>query len=173
MHEDQVREALPERYEVIRGQVHDMTPPPGEPHQRVVGGIYGQLYAQLKGKRCRAYVAPFGVWLDEASGDYVEPDITIICDPAKIKPQGCVGAPDMVVEVLSASTAVKDRAVKRDLYREKGVREYWLVDPVHQTAEVYRFDGGALAAPAVYGPDASVSVGVLDGVVIDLREVFA
>ncbi|SFV05303.1 Uma2 family endonuclease [Alicyclobacillus macrosporangiidus] len=175
MDADQVREALPERYEVIGGKVYDMSPPPAEPHQRIVGAIYAHLYAFLKGKTCRAYVAPFGVWLDEASGDYVEPDIAVICDPAKIQHKGCVGAPDLVIEILSPSTAVKDKSVKRDLYREKGVREYWLVDPMLQTVEVYRFEGpagGPMAAPAVYGAADVVPVGALDGVSVDMRDVF-
>ena len=76
-------------------------------HQSIDGNLYREISSYLKGKSCKSFIAPFGVWLDNASDDYVEPDITIICDPAKIHQKGYVGVPDMVLEVLSLSTAYK------------------------------------------------------------------
>ena len=102
-----------ERYETIDGVIFDMTPSPSEAHQRVTTAIGSLLFSALNGQ-CRTYVAPFDVW---PTGDihdaYVQPDVTVVCDLAKLTAVGCVGAPDLVVEVLSSTTAGKDRKAKR------------------------------------------------------------
>ena len=86
-----------ERWERIDGVIYDLTPPPSSQHQAIVGSLYGEFYTYLKGKHCKAFPAPFGVWLDD------ENDITVVCDPSKIHKKGCVGVPDLVVEGLSPS----------------------------------------------------------------------
>lgn len=174
----EVKESAPkwDRWERIDGVIYDMSPPPSSGHQSVVGNLYGELYAYLKGKTCRAYVAPFAVYLDgTVDGNYVEPDLTIVCDPAKIQTQGCFGAPDMVVEVLSPSTAVKDKGVKLQRYRLSGVREVWIVDPSNQYLEVYQLieeDSNQLFNPTVYAADEVVQVGIFDDLKVSLHDVF-
>jgi Uma2 family endonuclease len=162
-----------ERWERIDNVIYDMTPPPTSEHQSIVSRLQGELYAQLKGKKCRSFVAPFGVWLDgDENGNYVEPDLVVICDSSKIHKKGCVGVPEMVVEVLSPSTALKDKRVKLKRYRLSGVREYWIIDPFNHIVEVYNFSENVFTEPLVYGKDEVVKVGILEDVEINLQDVF-
>ncbi|CAB3396221.1 Uma2 family endonuclease [Kyrpidia spormannii] len=169
---DSRQPVLPERYEVIDGRVYDMSPPPSEIHQRIVTNLLREFSIYLKGRECFAYPTPFGVWWKEDDDEHVEPDITVICDPGKIRPQGCVGAPDLIVEVLGKSTAEKDRGVKMTKYRIAGVREYWIVDPEHETVEVYHWEDNVFQQPDVYGGDGEIPVRIFDDLVIKLRDVF-
>ncbi len=165
-----------DRYELIDGVIYDMTPSPSEAHQRVTTAIGSLLFSGLKG-RCRTYVAPFDVWptgdLKEA---YVQPDVTVICDENKITEAGCVGAPDLVVEVLSPTTAGKDRKAKLRLYQHSGVREYWIVDPVMHTVEVFRPHGENAFLPSetyALSDDEWVPVGITDGMRVMLADIFS
>ena len=161
-----------ERWERIDSVIYDMTPPPSSQHQAIVGNLYGEFYTYLKGKQCKAFPAPFEVWLDDENDNYVEPDITVICDQSKIHPKGCVGVPDLVIEVLSPSTALKDKRVKLRRYRLSGVREYWIVDPLNKIVEVYKFSENVFTEPEVYGKDEIVNDGIFDDLAIDLRNIF-
>ncbi|MCF6093733.1 Uma2 family endonuclease [Microaerobacter geothermalis] len=166
-------EAEFERWERIDGVVYDMTPPPSSDHQKVVSRLQGEFYAYLKGKTCQSFVAPFAVYLDETeNGNYVEPDITIICDPSKIHKKGCIGVPDMVVEVLSPSTAAKDKRTKLKRYRLSGVKEYWIIDPVNQYLEVYKLSENVFTEPQVYANDETVKVGIFEDFKINLHDIF-
>lgn len=125
-----------ERWEIIAGVAYAMAPPSPE-HQRIVLNLSIEFATYLKGKPCEAFIAPFGVTFEKNTNDeknthIVEPDITIICDKAKITPKGCKGAPDLIIEVLSRSTASHDVIRKRRLYENNGVFEYWIVDPSNQ-----------------------------------------
>lgn len=161
-----------ERWERIDGIIYDMTPPPSSQHQSIVGSLYGEFYNYLKGRPCRAFPAPVGVWLDDEDDNYVEPDITVICDPSKIHKKGCVGVPDLVVEVLCPSTALKDKRVKLKRYRLSGVREYWVVDPLNQIVEVYKLSENGFTEPQVFGKDETVKDGIFEGLEINLQEIF-
>ena len=99
----------------------------------------------------------------------VEPDITVVCDPAKLDDRGCKGAPDMVIEIESPSTARYDRILKFNKYREAGVREYWIVDPEERAVFAYTLKNGEYTA-AVYEDTAPAAV--LPGCEIDLGAVF-
>ncbi|MGZ4160478.1 MAG: Uma2 family endonuclease [Neobacillus sp.] len=171
----EVKDVKPEyeRWERIDGVIYDMSPPPTSEHQKIVGNLFGEFHAFLKGKSCRAFPAPFGVWMDEDdNGTYVEPDITIICDPSKIHNKGCVGVPDMVIEVLSPSTALKDKRTKLKKYRVSGVREYWIVDPSHQIVEVYRWSENVFTEPQVYGKDDTIQVGIFEDFECRVADIF-
>jgi len=161
-----------ERWERIDGVIYDMTPPPSSQHQAIVGNLYGEFYTYLKGRQCKAFPAPFGVWLDDANDIYVEPDITVVCDQSKILKKGCVGAPDLVVEVVSPSTALKDKRVKLKRYRLSGVREYWIVDPFNQIVEVYKLSENVFTEPQVYGKDETVEGGIFEDLVVNLSDIF-
>ena len=169
-----------ERAEIIAGEVFLMAPAPSTGHQRISFEMCRQLGNYLEGKRCQAYSAPFDVRLFEKDGDapedvdtVVEPDITIVCDPAKLDDLGCKGAPDMVIEILSPSTQRHDRLVKLGLYQRAGVREYWIVNPDDQTVQVMLLDGGGvLQLHEVYDRQAVAKVNVLDGCFIELSKVF-
>ncbi len=161
-----------ERWERIDGLIYDMTPPPSSQHQAIVGSLYGEFYTYLKGKQCRAFPAPFGVWLDDKDDIYVEPDITVVCNSSKIHNKGCVGVPDLVVEVLNPSTALKDKRVKLRLYRLSGVREYWIVDPSNQIVEVYKLSENVFTEPQVYGKDDTVTDSIFEDLEINLHDIF-
>ena len=117
---------------------------PSWQHQSVVSGLLVQLVSQFRARGCRVLPAPFGVRLprgDEPDDDVetvVQPDISVVCDESKLDERGCRGAPDLVVEVLSPSTAGRDHLTKRALYERHGVQEYWLVHPIDRLVTVHR-----------------------------------
>lgn len=143
------------RYELIHGIAYAMDPAPARRHQEVAGEMFRQIADALEGSPCRPYIAPFDVRLpraDEADGridTVVQPDISVICDKAKLDERGRRGAPDWIVEVLSPGSAGHDQVVKRELYERVGVREYWLVHPIDKVVTIYLLAAGAYGKPAV------------------------
>ena len=135
--------ALPEgeRAELIDGEIYYMAPP-SRKHQAITGEVFTSInnYIKSKGGSCQPYIAPFAVFLNEDDRNYVEPDISIICDPDKLNDKGCVGAPDWIIEVVSPSSRRMDYTTKLYKYRTAGVREYWIVDPDKSRITVYTFD---------------------------------
>lgn len=167
------------RAEIIYGDLYMMSPPL-RIHQYISGELFKQIAVFLDDKPCQVYHAPFGVRLFEKNGDtpddidtIVEPDITVVCDSKKLDKYGCKGAPDMVIEILSPSTARHDRWTKLKLYQRAKIREYWIVDPQNSTVEVYLPDkDGRLIVSAVYTPKDIAKVTVLSDCEIDLTKVF-
>ena len=166
------------RYELYDGQPVALASPT-DVHQNILGELYLQLGNYLKGKKCRAYLSPFDVRLFEEEGDspedvdtVVQPDLMVVCDKGKVDRHGVHGAPDLVIEILSPSSARYDRLVKFSLYQRAGVKEYWLVDPSTRTVSVHTLEDGAYHAATVYSSDLAVPVGVLEGCNVDLSTVF-
>jgi len=127
-----------ERWELIDGAAYSMSSPTTA-HQGILIELATQFHNYLKGKPCRAFVAPFDVFfpgLNEQDEDdvdtIVQPDLLVICDKTRIREKGIWGAPDLVVEILSPTTSRKDLHEKYDLYQRSGVREYWVIDPPGQ-----------------------------------------
>ncbi|MFI3119885.1 MAG: Uma2 family endonuclease [Methylococcaceae bacterium] len=148
-----------ERWELIDGVPYAMTAPQ-RLHQDIVFELGRQIGNYLQGKPCKGYTAPFDVRLprqDEADAKVetvVQPDLSVICDPSKLDKQGCRGAPDWIVEVLSPSTALKDMDSKRGLYQRHGVQEYWIIHPEDRWILVYTLDAqGRYGQPGVFGMD--------------------
>ena len=167
------------RGEIIDGEAVMMAPP-STAHQLISMELARQLANFLEGRKCRVLPAPFAVRLFERAGDkpedvqtVVEPDLSVVCDSAKLDKYGCRGAPDLVVEVLSPSTQRHDRLVKLDLYQRAGVREYWIVSPEEQTVQVLLLRGGLLLPHELYGPEDIAKVNVLEGCFVELSKVFA
>jgi len=168
------------RYEVIGGESYSMAPGPSDIHQGSLGELFTEFSLYLRGKKCRAFVAPFDVVLPEegetfeTASNIVQPDIIIICDKDKITRRGCYGTPDLVVEILSPSTASNDMKVKRRLYEKFGVKEYWIVDPVHKTVQIYKGDEqGKYSFPETYAGDDKIQVDMFNGELeIDLSIIF-
>ena len=171
-----------ERWELIDGQAWAMSPAPLRRHQELVTRFFQPLSAFLKGKNCKVFVAPFDVLLpegDEPDDDVatvVQPDLVVYCDGTKLTRAGARGAPDFVVEILSPSTSRKDQKEKFDLYENRGVREYWVLDPLGLWLCRYvrgpdgRFDAGELREPArEYG---SLSSTVLEGFTVEPEKLF-
>ena len=136
--------ALPEgqRAELIDGQIYDMAPP-SPMHQELVMELSATLrdYIKKNGGPCKVYPAPFAVFLNEAARNYVEPDISVICDSSKVDNRGYQGAPDFIIEIVSPSSQRMDYLTKLFKYRTAGVREYWIVNPLQRTVQVYSFEG--------------------------------
>lgn len=162
------------RYELIDGSAYMMSPAPSTEHQRVFRRLFNQLANYLEGKQCEVFSAPFDVRLNADAEDdtVVQPDIAIVCDPKKIEANGCKGAPDMVVEILSPATARMDQLIKFNKYREAGVLEYWIVNPETKLVQVNRLMHGSYVNQA-YGDTDTVPVSVLEDCKIDLAKVFA
>lgn len=130
-----------ERAELIDGQIFYMAPPATN-HQRLVSNMHYQIkdYIRQNNGQCEVFPAPFAVFLSENGKNYVEPDISVICDGEKITDKGCQGAPDWIVEIVSPSSRQMDYYKKLFKYRTAGVREYWVVDPDRQMVTVYNFE---------------------------------
>ena len=163
-----------ERWELINGVPYLMAPGSTRSHQSISGKIFLQIGIFLQGKPCKVYAAPFDVRLNADDGDdiVVQPDILVVCDQSKLNNANCAGAPDMIVEILSPSTAGKDRHLKFNAYQKYGVREYWIVDPDSRTVSVHILKNGEYTTYAYAEPE-TVPVRVLDGCTVTLSDVFA
>lgn len=135
--------------EKLNGQIVLMSPRPSVNHNRVAGNIYHIFRNHLKGKTCETFGDGVDVFLTE--DDNVIPDAMIVCNKNIIQPDGIHGAPDLVVEVLSPSTAKNDRGYKKDLYESVGVKEYWIVDPLICSVEAYLLRDGRYVLDGYYG----------------------
>ena len=163
-----------ERWELIDGVPYAMTPAPSRFHQGISINLLLQLGSFLKDKPCKVYAAPFDVRLNAGTDDntVVQPDILVVCDLSKLDDKGCNGAPDMVVEIVSPSSAHKDRLIKFQQYLIAGVREYWIIDPEIRTVQVCYLENGNYIT-TMYGDTDTIQVRVLKGCHIDLHDVFA
>lgn len=155
--------ALPdgERAELIDGKIYNMSPP-NRRHQDIIFSLSREIadYIDSKNGNCKVYLAPFAVFLNADDKNYVEPDISIICDSNKLNDKGCVGAPDWIIEIVSSGSRSMDYFTKLFKYRTAGVREYWIVDPIKQRVTVYFFEK-ELVEEYSFGVD--IPVGIYDG----------
>ena len=135
--------ALPdgERAELIDGQIYYMAPPSTQ-HQRILNYINTEINMYIRRNKgdCEVFPAPFAVFLDKDDKNYVEPDISVICDKNKITDRGCSGVPDWIIEIVSPGSKQMDYFMKLFKYRSAGVREYWIVDPSKEQVVVYEFE---------------------------------
>lgn len=169
-----------QRWELIDGEAFCMSPGPNRLHQKWLGDLYVQFHTYLEGRPCEVYIAPFDVRLpeyseasDEETITVVQPDMMVVCDRDKLDDRGVKGAPDLVVEIISPSTAKRDITTKYELYQCSGVKEYWLMYPNDRTLLVYRLsDDRKYASPEVFGEGDIVSVPLLGNLAIDMGKVF-
>lgn len=167
------------RWEIIDGVVYDMSPAPIIDHQRISGALFYMIYNFLSDKRCEVFSAPFDVILpkigekEDDSTTVVQPDIVVVCDNQKLTKRGCTGAPDLVIEILSLSTAKKDMTVKMKLYQRAGVRELWVVHPEEKWVQIFIFSEGNLVSMQSFDDSGLPEVSVLPGLTIELPRVFA
>ena len=134
---------LPEgtRAELIDGRIYYMALP-SRKHQDIAGELFSIIrnYIVNKGGSFKPYIAPFAVFLNADDKNYVEPDISVICDKSKLTDKGCTGAPDWIIEIVSPGSRRMDYLTKLFKYRSAGVREYWIVDPDKNRILVYNFE---------------------------------
>jgi Uma2 family endonuclease len=169
-----------ERWELIEGEAYNMTPAPSRAHQGTLGALFYAFYSYLAGKPCRVYMAPLDVRLPEGDQSeaeittVVQPDLTVVCDRAKLDQKGCLGSPDLIIEVISPSTAAHDYIEKLGLYERRQVPEYWIVHPIDRTVMVFLLaDNREYGKPHIYAGEDQVPVVLFPDLIIDLKKVFA
>lgn len=126
--------------ELIDGQIYYMDIP-SRIHQELVVFLLFELkkYIDASKGSGKAYLAPFGVYFEDDKRNYFIPDISVICDTSKLTDIGCNGAPDLIMEIVSPSGIYHDYSLKHMKYQEKGVREYWIIDPLKKRITVWNF----------------------------------
>jgi len=176
---DYLKWTFDERLEIIKGKIFPMSDP-ARIHQRISSNLFGEIYLYLRNKKCEAYSAPFDVRLtplkkniSEKVHTIVQPDICVICDLDKLDEKGCVGAPDLMIEILSPGNTRKEMREKYEVYEENGVKEYWLVEPQDKCVFVYVLNeaGKYIGLQPVTDEDILTST-VFPDLHIDLSRVF-
>ena len=167
-----------ERVELIKGYIFKMSPAPNRLHQELVGKLHIKLGIYLYKNPYKVYIAPFDVRLPRKSKEdkdiitVLQPDLCVICDPSKLDTRGCIGAPDIVVEVLSPSNNKKELRNKHEAYEEAGVKEYWIVLPYEKTMLIYTLVSGKFSTSGLLASGDIVTSAVLPGFSLDLAELF-
>ncbi len=170
---------LDEMVEVIKGRLFKMNAAPKRVNQKVSGKVFNKFFTHLEGKKCEVYEAPFDVRLpvksrkNEDIFTVVQPDICVICDKSKLDDAGCIGAPDLIVEILSPGNNRKELKDKYEVYEESGVQEYWIIHPHEQTLLIYTLTDGKYVPSRLFTSGDIVSSECIDGFVLDLTYVFA
>lgn len=161
--------ALPdgERAELIDGKIYYMAPP-GRTHQKISWKLHQTIanYIDSKHENCEVYAAPFAVFLNKDDLNYMEPDISVICDLSKLDEKGCHGAPDWIIEIVSPGSKPIDYFTKLFKYRSADVREYWIVDPAKKLVMVYSFEKETMEQ---YSFEEDVPVGIYEGFSIKIN----
>jgi Uma2 family endonuclease len=165
--------------ELIKGKVFKQAAAaPRRIHQELSGRIFAKLFIHLEKNECKVYSAPFDVRLPVKSKKHediitvVQPDICVVCDPEKLDDLGCVGAPDLIMEILSPSNNKKELQNKYEVYEESGVKEYWIIHPYEKTLLVYTLTAGKYIPSRLFTLGDHVASACIEGFVLDLDELF-
>jgi len=158
-----------ERCEIINGEFYDMTPAPKIKHQRIAGRLYSRLSEKTAAKNCETFIAPTDVVFDDEN--IVQPDLVVICDKSKITEDNIKGAPDLVIEVISPSTELKDKREKKNLYEKFKVKEYIIIFPEREYLERYSLENDKYNAPDIFNWDEKLKLETFD-IEINLWEIF-
>ncbi|MGY6741237.1 MAG: Uma2 family endonuclease [Cecembia sp.] len=171
---------IEEMVELIKGKVFKKAAAaPRRAHQWLTGSLFRDMSLFLKGKKCQVYIAPFDVRLpvkskkDDKIFTVVQPDICVVCDLEKLDERGCVGAPDLVVEVLSPGNKQLELQHKYEVYEESGIKEYWLVDPESQTLLIYTLVQGKYQSSRLMTLGDTAKSAVIKGFALDLTDYFS
>lgn len=168
-----------ERVELLRGKLRQMAVP-NRTHQRISGKLQRSFSNALWKSPCEVYAAPFDVRLTRFSklqnkevSTVVQPDLCVICDPEKLDAQGCIGVPDLVIEILSPGNSRTEMKDKFELYEEAGVREYWMVHPEEHSVQIYRLnENGQYIGLRPYVDGDTVTTPIVPNMEVLLAEVF-
>lgn len=167
--------ALPEgeRAELIDGEMFMMASPT-RTHQRILGWMHVTIYNYIKSKKgkCQVYLAPFAVFLKNDNKNYVEPDVLVSCKDERVDEQGCHGAPDWAIEIVSPSSVTMDYKRKAKAYREAGVREYWIIDSQKERTTVYLFGDDGTEEKTEYTFTDVIRSTVVEGLDVDMNEMY-
>ncbi|PRY86522.1 Uma2 family endonuclease [Mongoliibacter ruber] len=169
---------MDEMVELIKGKIFKQAAAPRVNHQRISIKISSDLFVFLDGKNCEVFTSPFDVRLpikskkNEDIDTVVQPDICVVCDPEKIDELGCVGAPDLVIEILSPGNNKKELQNKYEVYEESGIKEYWVIHPNECTLIINTLINGKYQASRIFTHGDKVASQAVEGFVLDLVEVF-
>ena len=168
--------------ELIKGKIFKMSPAPSRKHQKISGKLYGKIFIALQNNICELYAAPFDVrLLDKKKSSkanqevytVVQPDICVICDKTKLDEKGCIGAPDLIIEILSPGNSKKEMKTKYALYEEAGVLEYWIVFPSEHVLQQFVLnEQGKYALKNSFTEDEVFNAHIFPDLQIDLAEIF-
>ncbi len=165
-----------ERWELIDGEAYLMTPAPSRRHQQIAAQLVGQFLASLQGRPCTVYPAPsdltFGDKADDQADTVVQPDLFVMCGSHGGTENRVIGVPVLIIEILSPSSARRDKIVKLALYQRVGVKEYWIVDPIYEVIDVFVHNGTEYGRSQTVAKDDSLALSTLDGVSVDVEAVF-
>jgi Uma2 family endonuclease len=167
-----------DRWEIIDG-IPYLQASPTPLHQEILMELSRQIANYLTDKPCKVYPAPFCVRLSQEEqnendiNNIFEPDISIVCDQFKIDQKGCLGSPDMIIEILSPSSTKRDKITKFNKYEKAGVKEYWLVEPDQKIVSVFLLqDNNRYGRPELYTEEEKITVSIFPDLIIDLSAVF-
>ncbi len=175
---DYLKWTMDEMVEIIKGRVYKLSAPK-RVHQTISIRISSKIFNLLEGQKCKVYSAPFDVRLpvksrkNEDIFTVVQPDICVICDPTKLDDAGCIGAPDLIIEILSKGNNKKELQNKYEVYEESAVKEYWIIEPESQTMLVYTLVNGKYQPSKLLTLGDKIITPILPGFVLNLDEVFA
>ncbi len=173
-----------ETVELIKGKIFAMSPAPNVQHQRISIRLSSRLYHFFEGQECQVFAAPFDVRLydrrksllaNQEIHTVVQPDLCVVCDKTKLDEQGCNGAPDWIIEILSKGNAKKEVTLKHRLYQDSGVKEYWLIFPYEEVVQQFFLDGQTETYQLVknYAADELAVPQLFPDLAIDLAALFA
>nr|WP_144460934.1 Uma2 family endonuclease [Siminovitchia fortis] len=172
----QLREERAEYMEFSDGAIF-MAPSPSTMHQRISGRLYVQFFNYMKSRDCEVFHAPFDVELqgERLEGTHIViPDLLVICDKEGLKETKYVGAPELIIEILSPSNQAHDLVFKMNLYMQAGVKEYWIVNPMLHTIQAYQLDqDGQYRQNQVLKDRGTIKSAIFEGVNVDLEALFA
>lgn len=164
--------------ELIKGKIYKMSPAPKKNHQSVSWNLSREIGIYLKNKKCQAFAAPFDVRLptkskkNEDITTVVQPDISIICDLSKLDEAGCLGAPDIIVEILSKGNNSKELQHKYEVYEESGVKEYWIINTEEQNLMINYLIDGKYKPSKLFTNGEEIKTPILPGLIVKLDDIF-
>lgn len=169
-----------ERLELIKGKIFKMSPAPSSSHQRISMKLTRELDRYFYGLNCEIFAAPFDVRLinfkkstsDNQIITVVQPDLSVICDSSKIDEKGCLGAPNLIVEILSNGNSNTDLKIKFDLYEENGVKEYWIVNPTDKTVLIYTLLEGKYIGSRPFTTDTVIQSPTFFDLQVEVNKIF-
>jgi Uma2 family endonuclease len=177
---DYIKWKFEEQVELIRGKIFKMSPAPNPRHQQISGKLFLRIGNFLEKKPCQLFSAPFDVRLpinnkkkDKEITTVLQPDLCVICDTSKIDDKGCLGAPDLTIEVLSPGNTNKEIRLKFELYEEAGVKEYWIVYPAEENIAVFTLnENGKYGGAKIYAAGDRIKSTAIQGLVINPEAIF-
>ena len=167
-----------ERVEILKGYIYAMSPAPSRKHQHISANIFRVFDRLFFKKPCAVYFAPFDVRLkinenSEEITTVLQPDLCIICDENKLDEKGCLGAPDLVVEILSPGNTKKEMELKFEIYEQSGVKEYWIVQPEYENVLLFELSNGKYELKSHSSQDSNfITSTIFPDLHVSLEEIF-